>query len=313
MRRSADVAVAIASPVAVPPLGSMLSIAAFTTSRSRVGLCSTRGVLLKATHAHVQAVGDLVHEPPRRPLCRDQPAGLDVRRGHRARYVRREHHRCPLDRHGHRALRLRGRDHQQGERERDGRHRRMAAPARAPRRDRGLQRGRGERRRGGAPAALLDRRTGPPAAGSASSATRTSGDGKAHGVEEAGRVPSVARHGHVRPVALDLDLDHLAGAVVGDGLRDVGGLPTSLPSMPVITSPVRMPARSAGPPETTLCTSAPLWLDVDARRRLDAQVGALDLSRRGSGPARPARTVLDGTAKPMPTLPWRSHPSRSAS
>ena len=150
--RSAVVAVAIASPVAVPPLTAMRSIAARTSARSRVGLCSTTRGLLKASTPTFTPLGTLVDERARRALGGDQPARLDVGRQHRAGDVGREHDRRALDRHRDRALRPRGREHEQREREREGEHRQVPAPARPARRDRRQQPRRRERR-GGASAA----------------------------------------------------------------------------------------------------------------------------------------------------------------
>ena len=97
----------------------------------------------------------------------------------------------------------------------------------------------------------------------------------------------------------------VARLVVGDRLRDVGRLLHRSPSTRVMTSPCLIPARSAGPPETRRLHLGAAGGGADAGPLVSTpEVGALDRSRRATSTGTTWRTVFDGTAKPMPTLPW---------
>ena len=121
----------------------MRSIAARASARSRVGLCSTRGVLVEREHADVDARRARCVDEARAPRAWRRPAGWAATSVAviEPRDVGREHDRGALDRHRDRPLRPRG-----GERRAPraraanasiGRWRRQRGPAR---RDRRLQR-----------------------------------------------------------------------------------------------------------------------------------------------------------------------------
>ena len=183
--------------------------------------------------------------------------------------------------------------------------------SRAPRRDRRLQRGRRERRRGGAPPALL-----------ADVQERQHGEREQREQDERGAklmewtrrgaFPSVACRSR-RAAALHLAPRPLRpGWLSADRLRDVGGLAhvlavdarddVALPDAGAVGG-------AAGDHALHLCAALARGR---RRRRLESEVGTLDLSRRARGPAPPAARCSTGPRSRCRRCPG-SRRSRSAS
>jgi hypothetical protein len=97
----------------------------------------------------------------------------------------------------------------------------------------------------------------------------------AHWTGVFGRLPSCTVTVRLFPVALDLDLDLVAGALGQHGQRQIEGLRIVLPAIAVITSPPRMPALSAGEPFVTVPTTGARGVGLLGAR--EPEPGAVDL------------------------------------
>ena len=277
----------------------------------RVGLCSTRGRAVEGEHADVHARGTSSTNARAAPLARPPAAmGLTSVAVHRARHVGGEHDRRALDRHGDRALRLGRGDDQHGQREREGEHRRVAAPARPARRDRRLQRGR-RRRRPRRRAGRAARRTyHQHEQRQSEQRDQDERRGEAHGVGPRGTGAERRRRASTGwPSRWTSTVTWSPGVWPATAAETSAGSATRRPSMLVITSSTCRPARWAGLPGCDRrCTRAP----SRARRRGAGRWTRPGRRARSSGRARSAgttwRTVFDGTAKPMPTLPREAPP-----
>ena len=289
----------IASPVAVPPLGrEAVERGLDVVALGRRALQHARAAV-ERHDADVDAARHAVDEVPGGAAGGHEARGLDVGRLHRAGHVGREHDRRALDRHRDRLLRLGRRDDEHGEREQEGEHRRVAAPAGPARRDRGEQRRARRTRppRGAGGAAGGRTRRSPP--GTRTSAARTSGAPKL--------IASAPAGGRQRPrssndalsrtlprplaqfdvegdrlaVALDLHGHDVAGGLALDAGRDVGRV-VDAPSVDGDDDVAGLDAAArAGAAGRTERTTAPSAAVGEARPVIDAEVRAA----RSSGPA----------------------------
>ena len=178
--------------------------------------------------ADVDRLGHLRHEALGGGAGGDQARRAHVGGLHRAADVGDEHDRRALDRHRDGLLRARGGEDQDRQREQEGEHRHVQAPARAVRRHRrGHARAPRRRpRRGGGRAGA--RRRARRAPGCASRQDQHQGRGEAHGEDAhgescAGRLLQRRVEAHVLAGAVDADVEVIAGLLGVDDARDVVG------------------------------------------------------------------------------------------